>query len=178
VRLHAPPATAVLSVRDAEALLGEVTAARVAAARAEGLAEGQRLERERSAAALDQAAERLDRAREEAAATIARDTVQLALEIARTLVRVEVDAGRHDLESMVRDALTASGVGRGPCVVHMNPHDAAALSGVRFRSGTTIEPDEAIARGDVHVSTPSGLLVREIPEALRSIHERLLAELS
>jgi flagellar biosynthesis/type III secretory pathway protein FliH len=49
---------------------------------------------------------------------------------------------------------------------------------VRFRAGTELEPDDAVARGDVHVETPHGLLVRETSEALRSIHERLLGELS
>jgi flagellar biosynthesis/type III secretory pathway protein FliH len=146
----------------------------VAAARAVGL-RGAGL---RAAAALDAACARLDQAREEAAASLALHAVQLAVEIAQTLVRAEVSAGRHDLEAIVREALAASGVGRGDCVVHLNPLDAAAVADVRFRAGTRIEADEAVRRGDVQVSTPHGLLVREIPEALRSIHERLLGELS
>ncbi len=147
---------------------------RVALARAEG----ERAASAKAARALELAAERLDRAREEAQAALARNTVQLAVEIARTLVRKELIAGTHNLESMVREALAASGAGRGPCTVHLNPADIAALEGVRFRAGTELEPDEAVARGDVHVETPHGLLVRETSEALRSIHERLLGELS
>ncbi|MCC7011016.1 MAG: hypothetical protein IT454_00525 [Planctomycetes bacterium] len=147
---------------------------RLAAARTQG----ERLASQRAAQALERAEAKLDAAREEAAAALARSSVQLAVEIARTLVRNEIDNGRMNLERIVRDSLAASGVGRGACSVHLHPLDAAQLANVKFRSGTAIEPDEAVARGDVHVVTPNGLLVREIPEALRAIHERLLGELS
>ena len=140
--------------------------------------EGERAAGARAARALELAAARLDAAREEAQAALARNAVALAVEIARTLVRKELMAGTHNIESMVREALAASGAGRGPCTVHLNPADIAQLQDVRFRAGTELEPDEAVARGDVHVETPHGLLVRENAEALRSIHERLLGELS
>ena len=39
-----------------------------------------------------------------------------------------------------------------------------------------LEPDTDVARGDVHVTTPRGLLVRELDEALEAIHENLLGE--
>ena len=109
---------------------------------------------------------------------VAEQSGTLAVEIARTLVRKELMAGTHNMESMVREALAASGAGRGPCTVHLNPADLAQLESVRFRAGTELEADDAVARGDVHVETPHGLLVRENTEALRSIHERLLGELS
>jgi len=145
---------------------------------AQARAEGERAASVRAARSLELAAARLDAAREEAEAALARNAVALAVEIARTLVRKELLAGTHNLESMVREALAASGAGRGPCTVHLHPADIAQLESVRFRSGTELEPDEAVARGDVHVETPHGLLVRENAEALRSIHERLLGELS
>jgi len=145
---------------------------------AQAHAEGERAASARAGRALELAAARLDAAREEAEAALARNAVALAVEIARMLVRKELVAGTHNMESMVREALAASGAGRGPCTVHLNPADIAQLESVRFRSGTELEPDEAVARGDVHVETPHGLLVRENAEALRSIHERLLGELS
>jgi len=37
--------------------------------------------------------------------------------------------------------------------------------------------DPSVARGSVHVTTPQGLLVRDLDEALRSIGERLLGDL-
>lgn len=174
VRLHAAPSQARIAPGGLEAALSRL----LEASRQAGVAAGRSQDRDRAARALDQACERLDQARESAAAEIARTAVDLAVEIARTLVRVEIDAGHHQLEKLVREALAASGVGRSACVVHLNPLDAAALADVRFRSGTTIEADEAVSRGDVHVSTPNGLLVREVHEALRSIHGRLLEELA
>lgn len=164
--------------RLAQGQLDDVVARRLEAARQAGVAHGRAQDRDRAAQALDAACERLDRAREQAAAQMARTAVDLAVEIARTLVRREIDAGRHNLEAMVREALGASGVGRGACVVHLHPLDAAELADVKFRAGTTLEADEAVLRGDVHVSTPQGLLVRELHESLRSIRERLASEVS
>ena len=154
VRLDGVPAGARIVAGGADALVARHVAEQVERARREG----QRAACETAAKALAAAAERLDLAREEAAATLASQSVELALEIARNLIRAEVPA---------------SGAGRGACVIHVHPHDAAMLAGVRFRAGTAIEPDETVARGDVHVSTANGLLVREIPEALASVEARL-----
>jgi len=172
-RLHAVP----LNVSVAAGGFDEALARRIEAARREGVAIGQAKDRDRAALALDQACERLDADRAAAADKLAHTAVELAIEIARVLVRSEIDSGRHAIEKMVRESLGASGVGRGACVVHLHPLDAASLASVKFRAGTEVEPDEAVARGDVHVSTPQGLLVRETHEALRAIHERLLSEL-
>ncbi len=169
-------AAAPTQARLAPGTLDDAVARRIEAARQEGVAIGRTQDRARAAQALDAACERLDRAREQASGFLSRNAVDLAVEIARTLVRSEIDAGRHNLEAMVREALGASGVGRGACVVHLHPLDAAELADVKFRAGTTLESDESVLRGDVHVSTPQGLLVREMHDALRSIRERLLAE--
>ena len=171
-RLHAAPFGAEVAAGD----LDDALARRIEAARREGVEIGRSQDRDRAAAALDQACARLDEHRERAAEALARTAVEVAVEIARTIVRSEIAGGRHAIESMVRDALAASGAGRDACVIHLNPLDAAALEGVRFRAGTSVEPDEAVARGDVHVSTSQGLLVRETHDALRAVHERLLAE--
>jgi flagellar biosynthesis/type III secretory pathway protein FliH len=126
--------------------------------------------------AVDAAVERLDAAREEAIGQLNHTAVELAIEITRRLLRVELPAGRYDLEGIVREALAFSGVARGRCVVHLNPVDAAALANVPFRSGTEVEPDPTVPRGSAHITTPQGLLVRDLEEALRSIGERLLGE--
>lgn len=172
--LHAAPSQARIAEGDLDAALQR----RLQAAVQSGVAIGRAQDRDRAARALDSACERLDKARESAAAQIAKTAVELAVEIARTIVRSEIDSGRMGLEQMVREALHASGVGRGACVVHLNPNDAAALADVKFRAGTQIESDDAVQRGDVHVSTPQGLLVREVHDALRAVRERLLAELA
>lgn len=145
---------------------------------AQARAEGERDASQRAAKAFEAATARLEAQQAEAADALARNAVQLAVEIARTLVRVEIDAGRHGLEKIVRESLAASGVGRGAAQVHLHPADHALVADVRWRSGTVVEPDDAVQRGDVHISTPQGLLVREINDSLRAIHERLLGELA
>jgi flagellar biosynthesis/type III secretory pathway protein FliH len=142
-------------------------------ARAEGAEAG----REEAAAVLDRAVERLSALEVEARAALARAATELALEIARTLLRREIADGNYDLERIVREALGEAAVGRSPCVVHLNPTDHARLSVARFRSGTKLEADEGVARGDVHVETSLGLLVRDLDGALEAIGKRLQEEL-
>ncbi len=149
----------------------------VASAFARGVAQGEQQALANSAGALDRAVAALDTARERAEQELARAAVELATEIARTLVRAEIDAGRYDIERIVREALAASGVGRRACVVHLNPVDAERLKSVPFRSATVIEPDLEVARGDVHVTTPHGVLVRDVDSALGSIAERIRGDL-
>lgn len=125
---------------------------------------------------LDEATARLCAASQAVNETLASDSVELALVIAAELVRREVGAQRHDIEALVRDALAASGVGRGACTVHVSPGDAAALAKVPFRSGTRIESDPDVHAACVQIETPQGLLVRDIEAALASIGARLREE--
>jgi flagellar biosynthesis/type III secretory pathway protein FliH len=178
VRVTRAPSRARLVAEDRERLLERVASARERLAFEAGREEGRREERLLSAGALSRAAERLDSAREEAAAGLASDAVALALEIARVLVRRSIDLGTHDVERIVRETLAASGVGRGTCVVHLNPADAERLERVPFRAGTRIEADHEIAAGDVHVTTPHGVLVRDQDDAFAAIAERIRGELA
>jgi flagellar assembly protein FliH len=140
---------------------------------ARGSAEGESRATGAAVRRLDEAVAALVRAREESDRAVAEDSVKLALVIARELVRREVDAGRHDIERIVREALQVSGAGRAECVVHLHAEDLKRLSGVAFRSATRLEADPEIARGDVHVSTPRGIVVRDLDAALASVAERL-----
>ena len=140
---------------------------------ARGLAEGERAAIASAAGALTRAADELGRLAEARNEELARDATRLAVEIARTLLRAEIDAGRYDIERIVRETLQASGSGRGACALHVNPKDAERLFGVVFRAGTTIEADPEIPPGNVHVTTQRGLLVRDVDQALASIAERL-----
>jgi flagellar biosynthesis/type III secretory pathway protein FliH len=142
-----------------------------------GRKEGQEETRGALAATLDAALAEIEALRESAVARLAQDAAQLAVEIARELVRCETKAQRHDIERIVRETLAASSVGRGACVVHLHPRDAARLERVHFRARTQIESDPAVAEGDVHVTTPQGLLVRDLEHALDTIGERLRQEL-
>lgn len=145
--------------------------------RARGLAQGAAEAATGAARALAEAGERLDAFREEAGGRLAASAAELAVEIARRLLRVEVDAGRYDLERIVRETLAAASVERASCVVHLHPDDLEALHGVRFRTGTRVQADVGVARGDVHLETTLGLFVRELDGALDSIAERLREDL-
>lgn len=146
-------------------------------AHAEGVAHGVEIAQQNAAKAIEDAALRLDAYREEAAAALAETSVELAIEIARHLVCAEVESGRHDVTRIVRETLQASAVGRGSCVVHVHPDDAKDLANTPFRSGTRVEPDIGVKRGDVHVDTPNGLFVRDLDDALAAIAERILESL-
>ena len=149
------------------------SATELAAAHARGVEEA----RAELAGVLDRALEEIESLRESAVVRLAQDATTLALEIARELVRCEIRAGRHDIERIVRETLGASTVGRGTCVVHVHPHDAQRLERVHFRARTQIEPDPSVPEGDVHVTTPQGLLVRDLEHTLDAIGERLRQEL-
>lgn len=141
-------------------------------------AEGERRGLEAAGACLDSAVVRLAVFEEESRAALARTAAELALEIARTLLRTELARGNYDLERIVRETLSEASVGRSACVVHLHPADHARLADVRFRSGTRLEPDEGVARGDVHVETPLGLLVRDLDGTIEAIGKRLQEELA
>jgi len=139
---------------------------------ARGLADGLHQAHETAAGAVSKAVEELAHLAEERINDLTRDASRLAVEIARTLLRREIDAGRYDIERIVRETLLASGTGRGACALHLNPADVERLKGVVFRAGTVLESDPDIPVGDVHVTTPRGLLVRDVEQALAAIAER------
>jgi flagellar biosynthesis/type III secretory pathway protein FliH len=172
VRLERSPTAARLLATGAEAVLTE----RLARARAEGHAQGLEEGRRGCAEVLDAAVERLSALEAEQHEAVTRTAIEVALEITRVLLRREIGAGNYDMEQIVRSALAEAATGRAPCRVHVNPIDHATLSGVRFRSGTEIAADSGVPRGDVHVETQQGLLVRDSDMALRAIRRRLWGE--
>ncbi len=180
LRLALPfaPRAVRVGARERTAFLAELRARECQAEYERGRADGERAALEKAAGALNSAAERLDQAREAATPSLASAAVELALEIARAIVGTEVDAARHDIERIVRDTLAASGVGRGACVVHLHPLDATRLAHVPFRTGTILESDPDIRPGDVHITTPHGVLVRDLHEVLRAIGESLRTEIA
>ena len=143
-----------------------------------GVQQGRALERTESTERLDQAAAAVESSLEEARDALARTAVELATKISRTILKKAIASEDYDLETMVRSTLHDAALGRRPCVVHLNPADYARLADTPFRSGTEIQSDEGVARGDVQVETSLGLLVREAIGSVDAIEERLLEELS
>ena len=178
VHLHAPPTGARIEDGPLQGLADQQMAAREQAAFAAGLAKGQATSVEAGTAALEAAMAALEEKVERAEKELAHHAIELGVEIARALVRVRVESGDYDLERVVRGALSDSGVGRGDVTVHLNPGDHATLEQSAFRTGTKLEVDPTLPRGDVHLSTPRGLLVRDIEGALESIREQLLEDLA
>lgn len=146
---------------------------RLAAAEAAGYAKAMA----GAAGAFEEAALRLDADREEAVEALAGFATRFACEVARHLLRLEIRDQAHDIEAMVRSTLAESGVGRGTCVVHLNPEDAEALAGVTFRSGTEIAPDGGVPHGSVQVETPRGLVVRDVDACIRHAADRIYDDL-
>ena len=165
------------SDRSLQQLADENLRERLELAFAAGRAQGLATQLESGRESLEAAALRLDAARDQAEQAMPLQVVELAVAIASELLAIEVRAGSYDLERLVRSALAQSGVGRGTCVVHVAPEDAERLAQVPFRAGTSVEADPALSPGDVQITTPRGLLVREMEPALDSIREQLLEEL-
>ena len=170
--VRTPPSGARVADVPLDQALGNLLERRVSAARVQGARDA----RVAMGVDVEAAIARLDTAREQAVEQLSHTAIELALEITRNLLRTEIPEGRYDLEAIVRDALSFSGTGRGRCMVHVNPVDAERLEQVQWRAGTEIESDPEVARGSVHITTPQGLLVRDIDDAITSIRDRLLGD--
>lgn len=177
LRASRAPTRARVVPGDGPALAARLERESLERVREQGREDGRREAEETAARALEAAVARIEAERDQALGALAGQAVDLAIAVARTLVRCEIDAGRADVERIVRETLAASGVGRGACVVHLHPADAARLERVSFRAGTVIESDHEVARGDVHVTTPWGVLVRDVDASLDAIAERIRGEI-
>lgn len=144
------------------------------AARAEGLAAAQST----SAQALETAANALDAAREGLADSLAETAAALAVQMLQELLRVELVAQNYDIVEIVRSTIREAGNSPGAMIIHVHPEDAAALAETPLRTGTQVQADPTIRRGDVHLQTPQGLLVRELDDCVASIRERIMAEVT
>lgn len=175
ISLHSKPIS-VQMVSGLEEVTAKLRQKEFEAAYRQGLEDGLRQAREQGVQAVEATLEQLDTAAERAQAELSQASVELAIEITSLLVGMRISTGEYDLESIVRGALADSGVGRGACVVHLNPEDHAALAETQFGSGTTLDIDPNLPKGDVHLTTPRGMLVREMEATLTSIREQLLEE--
>lgn len=176
LRLSAPIRSVQLLERASGSTLDAVIRSQREQAFHEGLQAGLRQGLEGAAARLEQAVEAIAAQREEAAASLNAAAVELAMGIAHAVLKREQLLGNYDMEGIVREALHASGVGRNPCSVHLNPADFESLRELNWRTGTQLEPDEGIAPGDVQVETGLGLLVRDSLTAMEAIRRNLLEE--
>lgn len=176
MQLHKAPTGALISSLSLPELQEQANDAALDQARTEGIAMGKADATSSGCEALEAAVTRLDHAREDALTKIAAQSIQLAVGIASEILKHEIRQGNYNLEAIVRGALDQAGTGRKSVVVHVSPEDAEVLKEVTFRRGTEIAPDPELSRGDVHIDTPRGVLVRSTTDALDTIKERLLEE--
>ena len=173
VRLRTEPGAAAL-----DAFLTELRAGAAEQAYTAGREEAAR----ELSGLVSRVAENLERDAEQNAAELSRIAVRLGSAIARELMKLELVAGNHDVERMVRDALGELRPGRDPCEVHVHPEDAERLATVPFGSTVRLVADPALRRGDVAVTSPQGRLVRSLDEGLAritaSLAEALESELA
>lgn len=172
LQLHSAPVSVRITNASIEILSRRILDGRVESSFARGQEEGMTRVGQSAAVALGKAVERLD----EIGREVERFSAQLAVEIARHIVRAELQTDCEALESIVRETLADSGVGRGRCAVHLNPDDLKALEGITFRQGTELVGDPSVQRGDVQVTTPQGLFVREIDGMLDNLRRHFSEE--
>lgn len=127
---------------------------------------------------FDQAIDSLGEYRDSLVLTLADTAATLAADIAQVLIGKELAAGNYDIAAIVRESLTSANSSSGETTIRVHPEDAEALAEVRFRSGTSVQPDPSIRRGNVLIQTDQGELVRDIDERLATIRETLREAIS
>lgn len=125
------------------------------------------------ARAFDEATAALEQERTNLLTSLSDMTATLAAEVAQTLLCKELSEGNYDIAAIVRDCLSSTGSSPGETIIHVHPEDAEALSNISFRSGTSVQADPGIRRGNVEVETNQGVLVRDIDERVLAIREQL-----
>lgn len=151
---------------------------RRAAARAQAAADDARASTEaellgRLSAAVDAAVAAVEAEREAVETSLTEAAVSIGLEIARHVVRTELDEGRHELESVVRECLAKGTRGRGACQVYTCAEDHARLQDMRLRAATELLVDPSLAPGEIRVESPQGLVVRDPESVIERVAEAL-----
>jgi flagellar biosynthesis/type III secretory pathway protein FliH len=101
---------------------------------------------------------------------------ELAVVLAERLVCATVDAGAHDVEGLVRRALSQSLPDPSGLTVRLHPSEALALSKVEFSSEVRLAPDKSLQPGDVLVESSHGRLVRSLREMVADLAVQLPEE--
>jgi flagellar biosynthesis/type III secretory pathway protein FliH len=155
-----------------EALLAEAKAA-LEASKARLDEEGRRLAETR--AALTKAIEGLRAAESDVLAGAEAQVIELSLAIAGKVIMQEIEAGRFQMEPVVREALRHV-PSRRDVIVHLSPPDAAA-----WQQGGTVAPangmkvvaDSTLSRGDCLVETAEAAVLATVTERLEAVAQTL-----
>lgn len=145
-------------------------------ARAEGYAAAESGQMAELSARVEAAVEQSSEAELALREQFAQAACELAVVLAERLVCATVDAGGHDVEGLVRRALSQSLPDPSGLTVRLNPGDVLALSKVEFSSEVRFEPDKSLQPGDVVVESSHGRLVRSLRELIADLANQLPAE--
>ena len=128
--------------------------------------------------ALEKAAAAIHTLEAEALAGAEAQVVELALAIAGKVLMIEIEAGRFQMEPVVREAIRHV-PSRRDIVVHLNPQDAAAWQqgGAAGAPASTLKvvADPAIRRGDCLVETAEATVSATVAERFQAVVNTLKA---
>lgn len=178
VRLKTQPASVRLRPEAGEAAVAAFFQEQLDRARSEAFEAGRAAAVEELGGVLDEAVQTLEREGVRHLEELAQASVQIGLAVTRELLKIEVVAGGHDIESAVRATLAQLRSGRDTCKVVLHPEDHARLEEVPFGSSVEIVADTGVRRGDVVVESVQGRLVRSLDDAMESIASALRSELA
>ena len=173
LQLPSAPIAVRLVPESAEGYTRALWAEELAAAEQRGYERGHASALEQYAGTIQTAVDGIRVAGDRAVDGLSTRTALVVAAVSSHVLRRELDAGRYDIERMVRDTLATAATGRVPCTVRVHPDDAHRLEAVPFRTGTKVEADGDVALGCVQVESAHGLVVREIEEILRQLRANL-----
>jgi len=181
IRLSRPPASVELFAGPGQAPPAPGQAPIDAAAEAQKEIEAERGRLAAAATALEQAAGQFAELQEQFIRTAEAQVVELALEVARKVLTQEVQAGRYEIDPIVREALSRVGP-RVEVVVHLNGVDLERCGLVAQQAETTgpgsirFLADPKIPPGGCLLQTAQGVVESSIDEHLDRVAEALGGE--
>lgn len=126
-------------------------------------------------AAVQQAGEEFHRRQEEFLRQAEGQLVELAMRIARKVLAQEIQAGRYEIEPIVRDAMQQVSA-RHETIVHLHPEDFARCSSLDdpARTGQVkFVSDAAVERAQCLLETAEGVVESSVETRLEDVAEAL-----
>jgi flagellar assembly protein FliH len=132
----------------------------------------------RAIGALEQAARQLGKLQEQIYRDAEEQLLNLAIQIAQKVLGQEIKAGRHEVDSIVKEILSHVPSGQA-VVVHLHPED---LSRCKMASQNQVAGEESLVefvgdagveRGQCLVETPGGTLKSSVEDRLEYVVDAL-----
>ncbi len=140
--------------------------------------DAERAELAQARRALEQAAARIGKLHEQVVADAEAHLPDLAIEIARNVLMQEIEAGRHDIEPIVRRALRSAPANR-EVVVRLHPEDLAQMEKAQAADSAApaanvrLVADSGVGRAECVVETAEGTVEARIEDELEQVKQAL-----